>query len=161
MSSIINPPAVHAPAVAAKTGGIISQWKIIAAERLATAEDHAVYALARVAHWGRNSDEVDETSRAFTLAALTKLVRTFGPVTNKTKISNDQHEFGALESALNSVRRGTFAVTRLNLEQHEFEDVRDLAEECFALWREIGIHEQRKLAPAQPAPRVKAPYVPS
>lgn len=159
MSSIINPPAAVATVAVEQAANVPSKWRELFKEGRANAIDHAVYALARLVHYGQTDEDVDETSQGFTRQALRKLVATFGPITNKKKLLTGHAEFGALERALKDVRRGTPATTKLELTEDEFSLVRELADDCFALYRELGIHEVRKLAPVQPAPRVKTPYV--
>lgn len=128
-----------------------------------TAIDLATYALARQIHWAAGDENpkfID--SDAFVDAALRKLVRCFNPISNATKLANGQRAFRALTSVLSSLISDTRVdhFSRIGLDEGAVLETRQIAQRIMARTRELGIHRLRELAPKQPAPRPKTPYLP-
>lgn len=77
---------------------IRAQWKALAAVRNITRKDIAALCIYRALI----KEQVPE-------GAKTRLHKSFKPITNANKLANGAYPYGALESAVNSIRYSTFA----------------------------------------------------
>jgi hypothetical protein len=75
---------------------IRQQWKALAAERKITREDIAALALYKSIIKGQGKED-----------AIARLRKSFIPITNPIKLENGAYPYGALESALWSVKYST------------------------------------------------------
>jgi hypothetical protein len=77
---------------------IRAQWKALAADRKITKEDIAALCIYRA----MVKEQVPE-------GAVSRLHRSFKPITNKVKLDNGAAPYAALESAVNSIKYSKFA----------------------------------------------------
>lgn len=87
------------------------QWKALAAAREITREDIAALCVYRALR----KEQVPE-------GAKSRLHKSFKPITNKVKLENGAYPYGALESALNSIKYSNFAKW---LDKEELEQMLD------------------------------------
>lgn len=74
------------------------QWKALAAARKITKEDIAALCIWRALY----KEQVPE-------GAKTRLHKAFKPITSRVKLENGAYPYGALETALNSIKYSNFA----------------------------------------------------
>ena len=77
---------------------IRTQWKALAAARNIKSEDIAALCIYRALL----KEQVPE-------GAKSRLHKSFKPITNANKLANGAYPYGALETAVNSIRYSTFA----------------------------------------------------
>lgn len=93
-----KPEATNTTSGAAKPiKDIRPQWKALAAAREVTKEDIAALCIYRALR----KEQVPE-------GAKSRLHKSFKPITNKVKLENGAYPYGALETALNSIKYSNF-----------------------------------------------------
>jgi hypothetical protein len=91
------------------------QWKALAAARQITKEDIAAYCIYRAVYKGQIPE-----------GAKTRLQKSFSPITNKVKLDNGAAPYGALTTALHSIKYSHFAEW---LDKEELQQLIDAAKE--------------------------------
>lgn len=74
------------------------QWKALAAAREITKEDIAALCIYRAVRKGQIPE-----------GAVSRLQKSFKPITNKTKLENGAYPYGSLDTAMNSIKYSNFA----------------------------------------------------
>ncbi len=91
------------------------QWKALAADRKITKEDIAALCIYRAVFKGQIPD-----------GAKTRLQKSFTPITNQVKLENGADPYGAMTTAINSIRYSHFAEW---LDKEELQQLIDAAKE--------------------------------